>query len=314
MMTFVRNLKLSFAGSTRDNSPTAPLGIAIAMGVALAFILSAFLYMSRETGNRIGDMRTAWQSYSSETTPRGYWISDIREYFGYGGLIHNFKNYLLRHDPDYGPTLRQQARNLLTTIEVYRKAEPSQAEQRALDRIEWVAHEYTGNIPKIEAGIAAGLKAEEIDTIVRVDDRDALAALATLEQLWIAERDQSLSGMVRAFSEGERLVRNFSVFLVGLIVVVGVIAILTTLLIANILRTNHRLQAERVSRNLRHNRSSNPTVLPKLKSVHDSMLLMIGPGERVGGEVMPRIQSAAVSPKRSMPRDVRKTRMRVKRA
>nr|WP_237217611.1 ATP-binding protein [Ruegeria lacuscaerulensis] len=50
--------------------------------------------------------------------------------------------------------------------------------------------------------------------------------------------------MVRAFSDGERLVRNFSVLLIGLIVLVGVIAILTTFLITNILRANRRLKAE----------------------------------------------------------------------
>ncbi|MEX0308048.1 MAG: PAS domain S-box protein [Ruegeria sp.] len=224
--------------------PKRLLAVAFGIGIALVVILSVFLYMSRETGSRIGDMRQAWQVYSSETTPRGYWLSDIREYFGYGGLIHNFKNYVLRHDPDYGPLLRQQSRNLLGSIQAYRASNPTPVELTALLRIEEVAYEYIGNIPRIEAGIVAGLSAEEIDALVRVDDSNALAALASLEQLWVNERDQSLSGMVLAFSKGERLVRNFSVLLVGLIIVVGVIAILTTLLIAYILRTNHRLQNE----------------------------------------------------------------------
>lgn len=218
--------------------------VAFGIGVALVVILSVFLYISRETGNRIGDMHEAWRDYSAETTPRGYLISDIRAYFGYGGLIHNFKNYVLRHSPEYGPTLRRQSRNLLTTIEAYRGTTPSIAELQALQQIEEVAREYTDNIPRIEAGIAAGLSAEEIDAIVRVDDSDALTALAELESLWTAKRDQSLLGMVQAFSEGERFVRRFSVLLVGLIIVIGVIAILTTLLISSILRTNQRLKSE----------------------------------------------------------------------
>ncbi len=227
-----------------DGYPRRAIAVAFAIGIALVIILSVFLYMSRETGNRIGDMRQAWQTYSSDTTPRGYWISDIREDFGYGGLIHNFKNYVLRQDPDFGPILRQQSNRLLATIRAYRNSGPSQVEQDALRQIEDVALEYTGNIHLIEEGIAKGLSAEQIDTLVRVDDSDALAALTTLEILWIEERDRSLSAMVRAFSDGERLVWNFSVLLVGLIVLVGVIAILTTLLISNILRTNSRLKAE----------------------------------------------------------------------
>lgn len=221
-----------------------PLAVAFAIGLALVIILSVFLYMSRETGARIGEMRVAWQEYSAETTPRGYWISDIREDFGYGGLIHNFKNYVLRHDPDLGPRLRRQSQSLLGTIAAYRASNPSPTELEALQQIEAVALEYTGNIPLIEDGIAAGLSAEQIDALVRVDDNDALAALATLETLWVQERDRSLSGMVRAFSDGERLVRNFSVLLIGLIVLVGFIAILTTFLITNILRANRRLKAE----------------------------------------------------------------------
>ncbi len=227
-----------------EGYPRRSLAVAFAIGIALVTILSVFLYMSRETGNRIGEMRQAWHSYSVETTPRGYWISDIRADFGYGGLIHNFKNYVLRQDPDYGPILRQQSARLLGTIQAYRNSDPSQVELDALRQIEDVALEYTGNIPLIEEGIAAGQTAEQIDTRVRVDDSGALAALATLETLWVEERDRSLSGMVRAFSDGERLVRNFSVLLVGLIILVGVIAILTTLLITNILRTNRRLKAE----------------------------------------------------------------------
>ena len=221
-----------------------PLTVAFFIGVALAIILSVFLYMSRETGNRIGDMRAAWQSYSAETTPRGYWISDIREDFGYGGFIHNFKNYVLRHDPQLGPVLQQQSNRLLTTIAAYRNSNPSPVERAALQEIERVALQYTDNIAVIENGIAARLSAEQIDALVRVDDSGALQALTVLETLWVEERDKSLSSMVRAFSDGERLVRNFSVLLIGLLLLVGVIAVLTTLLIANILRTNRRLKSE----------------------------------------------------------------------
>ncbi|WP_188127782.1 ATP-binding protein [Ruegeria intermedia] len=219
-------------------------GVACVIGVALTIILSVFLYMSHATGKRFGDMRENWLIYSGDTSPQGYWISDIRGYFGYGGLIHNFKNYVLRSDPTYGMTLRRQSSNLLQTLESYRTSNASPAEKEAVTQIEAVVREYVGNIEKIEAGIAAGLSAEEIDELVRVDDRQALEALATLEALWIAERDQSLSNMVRSFSEGERLVRRFSIFLVGLIILVGVIGILTTLLMAYVLRTNRRLQQE----------------------------------------------------------------------
>ena len=135
-----------------EGFPRRSLAVAFAIGIALVIILSVFLYMSRETGNRIGEMRQAWHSYSVETTPRGYWISDIRADFGYGGLIHNFKNYVLRQDPNYGPILRQQSARLLGTIQAYRNSGPSQVELDALRQIEDVALEYTGNIPPDRGG------------------------------------------------------------------------------------------------------------------------------------------------------------------
>ncbi|WP_170763473.1 hypothetical protein [Ruegeria lacuscaerulensis] len=119
--------------------------------------------------------------------------------------------------------------------------------------------EYTGNIHLIAAGIAARLSAEQIDARIRVDGGQALAALAALESLWIEERDQSLTTMVRTFSEGERLVRNFSVLLVGLIILVGVIAILTTFLIAN--RSNWPNENWRARWNKARPRSSIPILI-----------------------------------------------------
>jgi len=61
-------------------------------------ILMLMMGLSYETSTRFHQIEEGWQDYSKDADPRGIWISEIRGYFGYGGMIHNFKNYVLRQD------------------------------------------------------------------------------------------------------------------------------------------------------------------------------------------------------------------------
>jgi len=57
-------------------------------------------------------------------------------YFGYGGMIHNFKNYVLRKDEQYHQALQKQRSFLLQAIANYQNAEPDAVEVDVLRRIE----------------------------------------------------------------------------------------------------------------------------------------------------------------------------------
>ncbi len=209
---------------------------AIVGGITLAMLLVLMLGLSVETARRFRNIKTGWEEYSRAADPRGIWISDIRGYFGYGGMIHNFKNYVLREDPAYEARLRVQTANLLNTIDAYLAANPDAVERDALMRIRAVVLEYARNIDVITADIVLGKTAEQIDADVRVDDSDALAALQTLELHWTNQRRRNLAQIVAALSNGEALIRSQAWIMVGVTGLVLVIAGLIYALMGSALR------------------------------------------------------------------------------
>lgn len=212
--------------------------IVVAGATVLVLILAVMLALSNETGTRFRKIKTGWEEYSHAADPRGIWISEIRGYFGYGGMIHNFKNYVLRRDEKYEYTLQIQSRFLLDAIETYQAAGPDAVEQQALARIKQVVEEYSRNIEIIRKSIAQNRTAEQIDALVQVDDSGALQALAVLERHWLEQRQGNLDTIVAALSDGDALVRSLAGVMVLLTALVGLIAVMISKLFANALRSN----------------------------------------------------------------------------
>jgi PAS domain S-box-containing protein len=204
----------------------------------LMLILALMMGLSYETSTRFRQIEDGWKDYSRDADPRGIWISNIRGYFGYGGMIHNFKNYVLRHDKKYARTLQIQTDLLRDAIEAYQNANPSALEQEALTLIRDVVEEYARNINKISEGISNGLTPTQIDANVRVDDSDALLALLVLEQNWRGQRQRDLNVIVAALSDGDTLVRYLTGTMVLLTVLLGLIALLFLVLTGRVLRSN----------------------------------------------------------------------------
>ena len=212
--------------------------IALMGAGTLLLILAVMLVLSYETSTRFRQIKEGWQEYSEAADPRGIWISEIRGYFGYGGMIHNFKNYVLRQDEEYARTLRAQTTLLLDTVQSYQNSDPDPVEKDALNRIQHVVQEYSQNIDKITVGIAQNRTPEEIDAMVRVNDTGALAALQLLETHWRDQRQRNLDDIVTALSDGDTLVRSLIGVMILLVVLVGCIALLFYTLIGSALRSN----------------------------------------------------------------------------
>jgi len=214
------------------------ISVAIMGGATLMLILVIMLLISFETGSRFRKINAGWQQYSRAADPQGVWISEIRGYFGYGGLIHNFKNYVLRQDEKYKNTLHNQRRLLLRTIGKYQQSDPDEVEAQALAQIKKVVLEYSRNIDIITLNIAQNKTAEQIDALVKVDDSGALTALVVLEQHWRQKRQKNLDDLVSALSAGEALVRSLASVMLLLTALVGVIAVLIFALMNNVLRSS----------------------------------------------------------------------------
>ena len=107
-------------------------------------------------------------------------ISNIKELAGYGGLIHNFKNYLLRCDEQYKITFEIQYNQLLKEIETYKNL-PTTTDKEliALNTISLTFNTYNKNIKIIEKKKNL-FSIKEIDKIIKIEDKSTIKAIIFL--------------------------------------------------------------------------------------------------------------------------------------
>jgi len=110
--------------------------------------------------------------------------------FGYGGMIHSFKNYILRRDIQYKKNVLNSINNIESLIIEYKGLSPTVSEKTALDDIASVLNKYKNSIDIIDKGIERGLSPEKIDTQVNISDTYALRGLKTIEQDIIYQIDK----------------------------------------------------------------------------------------------------------------------------
>ena len=101
--------------------------------------------------------------------------------FGFGGLIHDFKNYVIRGDEIYVTRMKTNFSFLRKQIEDYKKKYPLSLEgQKYLLDLLDVIHQYESNVDIVTQLKQQNVAVEIIDEKVKVDDRPALKAISKL--------------------------------------------------------------------------------------------------------------------------------------
>ncbi len=130
----------------------------------------------------IDNVQNSWNHYKKEVVKRQSLLLIIKSDFGYGGFIHNFKNYVLRGHEKYINRFNKNKINLQAGIKKYYNLKDiSDKEKTALKKIEQVADQYIINITKVKELISKGKTSNEIDKIVKIDDKPAFEAYFTLK-------------------------------------------------------------------------------------------------------------------------------------
>ena len=122
--------------------------------------------------------------------------ADLRGALGYGGMIHHFKNYLLRHDERHRNRAREAMATSLEAMDSYRALGLTSGERVALDDIERTVRLYGDMLEKISELNDQGRSIQEIDGVVKVDDAPALRGLGILDReisSQLAVRDQAVT-------------------------------------------------------------------------------------------------------------------------
>ncbi len=190
--------------------------------VATFLIISTVLggiYLGNQTQDRFHDIESSWQVYSDEAELRGELLNRMWSHLGYGGIIHNFKNYVLRQDQQYLDRLEDQFTDFSQTIKEYRQSNPTRQELDNLAIIENTMLTYMNKAKIAKQAAQENWPPQKTDKLVKVNDENALYALATLDRLWREKREETTTIISHAVAEGENLVVVGFRFMAALVVV-----------------------------------------------------------------------------------------------
>ena len=137
-------------------------------------------------------VRNTWREFHDRSLQTSLAIARLDEALGFEGLIHDFKNLVLRRDPGKVDEVREDcalARDALTDLE----ALLTERDRSDLTIVTSTVDLYCENADRALRAIDAGESTEEIDLQVKIDDRGAKRALASLRS---SVRDE-----VRALNE-----------------------------------------------------------------------------------------------------------------
>lgn len=225
---------------------SAALGLAAL--ALLVFTTVSAIYVGDRTAAQFRAIGSGWSDYAEDAAPRGVWISAIRDHLGYGGIIHHFKNYVLRQEAVYLESTRRQIEAFERVVAEYLAHPLPEEERAALLTIAETIRAYAAMLPVAERAAAEGWEVTQTDAAVRIDDRPALAAFATLETLWQERRKQSTSQMLGAVEAGRALMGRAFGVLATVVLAGGLLTALTILALRDLRGAAVRLDRELTER------------------------------------------------------------------
>ena len=188
----------SSAGSSRSGAvpTTGRKGLTIRLFAAItsvALIAAALIVAvtSAFTYRNSGALSQAWLDYNAGAAAKTVVLSELREAVGYGGMIHQFKNFIIRRDPQRLMQARARMEAAANAIARYRALGVNSDEAGALEAFEKVMAAYHNAAGIAEALVASGKSIAEVDAAVKIDDGPAIGALTELDKVVGGLRERS---------------------------------------------------------------------------------------------------------------------------
>ena len=108
-------------------------------------------------------------------------VAQMKELAGYGGLIHNFKNYVIRGNEKYATKVTQQYKEITSLITQYKTTgKITDEEKDLLTTAQAVFTKYHDGLVNVTTAVKKGSSVKRLDKIVKVNDGPAVKALNTL--------------------------------------------------------------------------------------------------------------------------------------
>ena len=190
--------------------------------ILLSAIVIAFLIISGVfPASELNNIQKHWHGYNDNIQKREGLLVEIKGNFGYGGLIHNFKNYVLRSTPKYADRVSQRHQAILQLVKEYRAIPSINGDELdALDDIIGVANKYQEMLVLIMPLIERGDSIKAVDSTVKIDDSPALLGFETLNKNYLALSSFATKGIEGDISMATKAVVS-TVTLIILLIIIG---------------------------------------------------------------------------------------------
>ena len=221
-----------------------PLLLSVAAALLLSVSVLLGVTLGASTQSQFTEVEDSWADYSGGAERKGELISALRGFLGYGGIIHNFKNYVLRQDEVYFTETQRQLTQFHTIVDAFQGLDLTDREANALQTISATVLAYEQNLTVAQRAIEEELGSGAIDRRVRIDDSEALAALSALEAEWRRNQERSTARIFAAVAEGNTLIWIGYWSILALLLAALSIGALVYLLIRDLRLAVTRLQSE----------------------------------------------------------------------
>ena len=156
---------------------------------------------------RINTVQGDLDRFHAGAETKGLHLAQIRSAFGYGGLIHKFKNFVLRQDDRLVTAIEGDIRTLRAAAVGFEAVGVSDEEAAALTKLRTVIDKYEMKLEVAKRSIRSGLSPTETDHRVKVDDRPALEAIGVLERAWLGVYGIDKQSLWKSVKRGTAAVR-----------------------------------------------------------------------------------------------------------
>ena len=129
----------------------------------LMLLAAAFAAVSYGTLAEIDRVGETWQRFDTQAAVKGDILSGLRGVLGYGGMIHKFKNFVLRKDRSRIIGIYKKLSEASDALTAYSALGVSDREKAALADIQATFAKYQKTLAMAERMASAGASSREID-------------------------------------------------------------------------------------------------------------------------------------------------------
>jgi PAS domain S-box-containing protein len=151
----------------------------VAISLCVAVVITGSLsFVSIRNAEK---METAWSDFAKKSSEKSLLLTQVRGLLGFDGMIHHFKNYVLRKERMQGLSVQQKLLQLSIALTAYEHVGLDEREKPAFQALLAAAVNYKNAFVVAETMVDAGQTSVEIDRAVKIDDTATIKAIETLD-------------------------------------------------------------------------------------------------------------------------------------